>query len=92
MKLQERLDQIKEGAKTRVPEAARAVMAQAVADLVASGLAEKAVRTGDRMPAFSLPAVSGRREGAAGEIREGHDHVHERQPDKRQEQSVGQRP
>ena len=61
MSLQEKLDQIKEAGKARIPEPVRAVMGQAVADLVAAGLAEKAVKVGDRMPAFTLPAVSGRR-------------------------------
>ena len=39
MSLQEKLDQIKEAGKARIPEPVRAVMGQAVADLVAAGLA-----------------------------------------------------
>ena len=61
MSLQERLDQIKEGAKARIPGPLYEVMAKATADLVASGLAARAVKVGDRLPAFTLPGVSGRR-------------------------------
>src|SRR3972149_2592294 len=61
MSLQERLDQIKEGAKARIPGPLYEVMAKATADLVASGLAARAGKVGDRMPAFTLPGVSRRR-------------------------------
>jgi hypothetical protein len=61
MSLQARLDQIKAAGQARIPEAVRAVMERATADLVASGLTARAVTVGDRMPAFALPAVSGRR-------------------------------
>lgn len=61
MNLQERLDQIKAAGKARIPEAVRAVMERATADLVASGLTARAVKVGDRVPGFALPSVSGRR-------------------------------
>lgn len=60
MRLQERLDEIRSASKARVPEATRLVMDRAVEEVRASGLVDKAVREGDRMPGFTLPDTAGR--------------------------------
>ncbi len=60
MSLQDRLDAFKadfEG--TKAPPAAVAVMRSATAELIASGQAERALKAGDRAPAFSLPDTEG---------------------------------
>ncbi|MER6843224.1 peroxiredoxin-like family protein [Streptomyces platensis] len=43
-----------------IPDAERAVMDRAGRELAASGLAERALRTGDTAPGFSLPTATGR--------------------------------
>ncbi|MFF3542436.1 peroxiredoxin-like family protein [Streptomyces platensis] len=43
-----------------IPDAERAVMDRAGRELAASGLAERALRTGDTAPGFSLPTPTGR--------------------------------
>lgn len=58
--LEERLARIREGAKARFPAPVYEMMTKATADLVASGQASRAVTVGDRMPTFTLPALSGR--------------------------------
>lgn len=60
MSLQERLDAIRTAARTRVPEATRIVMDRVVEEVRASGLVARAVKVGDRMPAFTLPDTAGR--------------------------------
>ena len=59
MNLGEKLKQIREGAKERIPKPAVEKMKRATAVLEASGLAEKAVGAGDRIPSFSLPNIAG---------------------------------
>src|SRR3989304_4598747 len=58
MSLQERLDRIREGAKARIPAPMYEMMTKAVADLAASGQAARALKVGDRMPSFELPAAA----------------------------------
>lgn len=60
MSLQERLDAIKSASRSRVPETTRAVMERVVHDVRASGLVDKAVTVGDRMPDFTLPDTAAR--------------------------------
>jgi len=60
MALSERLDAIREMAKTRIPPAARAVMEQSVADLRASGIMDRIAKVGQRAPDFTLPDHVGR--------------------------------
>ena len=59
MSLAENLDAIREGAKKRVPEEKRAVMARAVEDLRASGIMDGVARVGSRLPEFRLTNARG---------------------------------
>ncbi len=54
MTLQEKLDQYKKSFLEKAPPDAVAVMQQATRDLADSGLVEKAVKTGDCAPDFTL--------------------------------------
>jgi len=57
MSLQEQLAAIK--AKSNPPETAKAIMLKTRADLAASGLADKAPKSGDPAPAIDLPNIYG---------------------------------
>jgi AhpC/TSA family len=59
MVLSERLDQIRSGAKTRIPPEALAVMERSVADLRASGIMDRIAKVGQRAPDFTLPDAAG---------------------------------
>ncbi len=59
MSLQEKLAAISAGSVSRVPPETRAVMVKANADLAATGQAERALKVGDAMPAFTLPGPDG---------------------------------
>jgi peroxiredoxin len=60
MSLQDKLEAILAGAASRIPPERWAVMKQATADLIATGQAERALKAGDRMPAFTLPGPDGK--------------------------------
>ena len=60
MALSERLDAIREAAKTRIPPEARAVMERSVADLRDSGIMDRVAKVGQRAPDFTLPDHSGK--------------------------------
>ncbi|MFJ3951705.1 AhpC/TSA family protein [Streptomyces sp. Je 1-4] len=59
MSLQEELSTLLRTGFPQLPEAAREVMERAARDLAASGLAARALRTGDTAPRFSLPSATG---------------------------------
>jgi hypothetical protein len=59
MSLAERLDAIRNASRTRVPETTRRVMERVVEEVRESGLVDRAVKAGDRMPAFRLPDTTG---------------------------------
>jgi len=59
MTLQEQLDQIRAGAKIRIPEANRAIMRAATDRLVQSGQLEKNLKVGDPAPDFFLADTTG---------------------------------
>ena len=59
MTLTERLDSIREMAKTRIPPETRAVMERSVADLRASGIMDRIAKVGQRAPDFTLPDHAG---------------------------------
>jgi hypothetical protein len=59
MTLQETLRQFKAGVVTRVSPADVAVMEQATADLLNSGILQKTKKVGDRAPDFTLPDAAG---------------------------------
>ena len=54
MSLQTKLDTIREQFESTVPPEALAVMHRATNDLLASGIMDGVLNTGDRAPAFSL--------------------------------------
>lgn len=59
MSLADKLGEIREGAKERIPEEVRDKMHKATEELRASGRAEDALNAGDGMPEFSLPNIAG---------------------------------
>ena len=54
MTLQARLDQIRAGARSRIPAQTFAVMEQATATLRASGIMDGVIQRGSRLPPFAL--------------------------------------
>ena len=54
MTLQEKLDQLKAQAKTRIPPESQAVMARAIEDVHRSGILARVPKVGDRAPDFTL--------------------------------------
>ena len=59
MSLQEQLDQIRAGSKSRLPEEAKAIMRNVTELLVKSGQVDKAVASGSFAPHFSLQDTDG---------------------------------
>lgn len=59
MPLQEKLDALKAGFKANVPADIVAAVDQATEALIATGQALRALKAGDRAPAFSLPDADG---------------------------------
>jgi AhpC/TSA family len=55
MGLQDRLDTLREGSKTRIPPEARAVMQRNIDELRASGIMDRVARVGRPAPDFTLP-------------------------------------
>jgi len=53
------LDRIREGAKTRIPAEARAVMERSIEDLRASGIMQRIAGVGQPAPDFTLPNAAG---------------------------------
>jgi hypothetical protein len=59
MTLQTKLDEIKDGFKEQADSVSLALMDRAARELEQSEILEKALRSGDRMPEFTLPAARG---------------------------------
>jgi len=59
MSLQEQLDQIRAGSKSRLPEEAKAIMRNATELLVRSGQVDKATASGSFAPDFALQDTDG---------------------------------
>ena len=59
MSLAERLDAIRAGAATRIPEEKRAIMGAATNTLRKSGILDGVPKAGDRLPGFSLKDANG---------------------------------
>ncbi len=59
MSLSEKLNEIRQGAKQRIPEELRAIMARGIKELRASGILELVLKQGDTLPSFSLPNQDG---------------------------------
>lgn len=60
MALQEKLDAIREMAKSRIPAELMTVMERGTADLRNSGIMDRITRVGQPAPAFALPNGDGR--------------------------------
>jgi hypothetical protein len=59
MALREKLDSIREMAKTRIPPEARAIMERSVEELRASGAVTRVAKVGQPAADFSLPNAAG---------------------------------
>jgi hypothetical protein len=59
MALREKLDSIREMAKTRIPPEARATMERSIEQLRASGIMTRVARVGQPAPDFTLPNAAG---------------------------------
>ena len=59
MGLSEQLERIREGAAERIPADSVAVMHRATEELRASGIMDRVLKVGDRMPAFNLENTRG---------------------------------
>lgn len=57
--LQERLNEIRRKFLASVPPEAADVVMESIRDLVRSGIAEQAIKKGDRAPDFTLPEARG---------------------------------
>ena len=60
MALREKLDSIREMAKTRIPPEARATMERSIEQLRASGIMARVAKVGQPAPDFTLPNAAGR--------------------------------
>ena len=60
MALHEKLDAMREMAKTRIPPEARAVMERSIEELRASGIMNRVAHVGQAAPDFTLPNAAGR--------------------------------
>lgn len=60
MRLQDELDAVRRWYEENTPRHVSRVRQDAIDNLIASGVAEKAIRAGDRAPAFRLPDAEGR--------------------------------
>jgi hypothetical protein len=59
MALREKLDSIREMAKTRIPPEARVIMERSVGQLRASGIMTRVAKVGQPAPDFTLPSAAG---------------------------------
>jgi len=59
MSLEDKLSQLREASKGRIPEDKRAIMGAATQALRDSGILEKAAKVGDQLPSFSLNNANG---------------------------------
>jgi len=59
MKLQEKMDAYKKGMQAKAPKEALEIMHRATETLRNSGILERAVKVGDKAPAFGLENTSG---------------------------------
>lgn len=71
MTLTEKLNEIREGAKQRVPLEMREVMQQSTRTLAKSGIMARALTVGDTLPSFELPADNNQLVSSAALLKEG---------------------
>jgi len=60
MALAEKLREVSEGSKDKIPKETRDKMKQATEELQRSGAADKALKKGDPLPPFVLPNMEGK--------------------------------
>jgi hypothetical protein len=60
MTLQEKLDTMREGSKSRLPPETRAIMQRSIDDLRTGGIMTRVARVGQPAPDFTLPNAAGR--------------------------------
>lgn len=60
MPLKEKLDAIRDASSKRIPPDKQAIMHRATADLCASGILDRIIKVGQKMPAFAGKAHDGR--------------------------------
>lgn len=71
MALSEKLDSIRQMAKTRIPPEARAIMERSVGELRASGIMARVARVGQQAPDFTLPNAAGQEASLKGLLARG---------------------
>ena len=59
MSLADKLAEIREGAKKRIPEELRAIMKRATDELAGSGILDSVYKEGDTIPPFELANLKG---------------------------------
>ncbi|MBE0582492.1 MAG: hypothetical protein IH612_01875 [Desulfofustis sp.] len=59
MSLAEKLNEIREGAKQRIPEELRLIMARSTTELRESDILDSVLKKGDSLPPFALPNQNG---------------------------------
>ena len=59
MTLTDKLNEIRQGAKEKIPQEMRDIMQRATRELRESGIMEKALNVGDTLPSFELAAPAG---------------------------------
>ena len=59
MSLEAKLAKIRAASAEQIPADAAAIMHRATDELRASGIADRVVKAGDRLPSFALPNVAG---------------------------------
>jgi hypothetical protein len=57
--LQDKLDNLREASKARIPPETRAVMERSIEELRASGIMQRVARVGQAAPDFTLPNAIG---------------------------------
>ncbi len=71
MSLEEKLNEIREGSKDRIPAETREKMHRATEELRESGITGKALNIGDKMPSFELPNTNGEMVSSADLLKQG---------------------
>jgi len=71
MKLQEKLDAYKAEFEKKTPPDKLAIMHRATEDLRKSGILDRVIKVGERMPEFVLPNVRGEKVSSAELLRRG---------------------
>lgn len=71
MSLEEKLAEIRAASAKRIPEEKRAIMQNAVKQQRESGIVDKAIKVGDRLPPFTLKNTKGEEISSAALLQKG---------------------